>query len=318
MNPGVNRGYRTNMLNKEGKLRAITSASGPAIYRGDNFPKEYYGIGVTPEPAGNLVTATRISRGRGKFLGEHLYNKKEILASADERFRPVNVYTAPDGSLYILDMYRGIIQHKIFVTSYLKKQIEARNLDKGVNLGRIYRLRWEKNKLTQIPKMEGKSSSFLARYLSHKNGWTRDKARQLIIENQDTSKGVIRKIKKLLNSRDSRVVTAALWTLEGLNKLDLSSILKALNSKDTRVINQGLILSSKIPSKYHNKLGRVINNLNVNNYDLALHVASYASSLRSPPALKKVIDILNSSQFKGIPFIAEGTVSGLEPNEDFF
>ena len=39
--------------------------------------------------------------------------KSEILTSTDERFRPVNLYTAPDGTVYILDMYHGILQHRV-------------------------------------------------------------------------------------------------------------------------------------------------------------------------------------------------------------
>ena len=44
---------------------------------------------------------------------------KEFLASTDERFRPVNLATGPDGALYIADMYRGLIQHGAYVTPYL-------------------------------------------------------------------------------------------------------------------------------------------------------------------------------------------------------
>ena len=47
------------------------------------------------------------------------------MASHDERFRPVNVRTGPDGGIYIVDMYRDIIRHKTYVTTWLRQQIAA-------------------------------------------------------------------------------------------------------------------------------------------------------------------------------------------------
>ena len=40
----------------------------------------------------------------------------EFLASTDERFRPVFLSNAPDGTLYVVDMYRGIIEHRLSLT----------------------------------------------------------------------------------------------------------------------------------------------------------------------------------------------------------
>ena len=48
------------------------------------------------------------------------YPRGEFLASIDERFRPVYLSSAPDGTLYIADLYRGIIEHRISITEYLR------------------------------------------------------------------------------------------------------------------------------------------------------------------------------------------------------
>ena len=53
----------------------------------------------------------------------------EFLASTDERFRPVNLSLAPDGTLYVVDMYRGIIQHKGYMTEYLRDYVLTHELD---------------------------------------------------------------------------------------------------------------------------------------------------------------------------------------------
>ena len=74
------------------------------------------------------------------------------------------------------------------MTSYLRRQILARGLDKGNNdRGRIYRLRSSQNKLGDQPKLSRLSASELVPYLAHANGWWRDTARQQIIFKQDKS-----------------------------------------------------------------------------------------------------------------------------------
>ena len=68
------------------------------------------------------------------------YERGEFLASTDERFRPVYLSDAPDGTLYIVDMYRGILEHRLSMTEYLRDQILARQLEQPTGMGRIYRV----------------------------------------------------------------------------------------------------------------------------------------------------------------------------------
>ena len=57
------------------------------------------------------------------------YERGEFLASTDERFRPVYLSNAPDGTLYIVDMYRGVIQQRADITEYLRDHIIKRKLE---------------------------------------------------------------------------------------------------------------------------------------------------------------------------------------------
>ena len=70
------------------------------------------------------------------------HEKSEFIRSSDPNFRPVNMATAPDGSLYIVDMYRGIIQEGNWVRegSYLRKVVQQYGLDQNAGRGRIWRL----------------------------------------------------------------------------------------------------------------------------------------------------------------------------------
>jgi len=140
MNPGVNRGYQKGQLRADGTLATFTGACGPSIYRGDLFPKKYYGSGFLCEPTGNLVRCELLEEKDGFITATNAFGETEFLSSSDERFRPVNTCNGPDGALYVVDIYRGVLQHRMYVTSYLRNQALSRGLDSPVNLGRIYRI----------------------------------------------------------------------------------------------------------------------------------------------------------------------------------
>jgi len=135
--PGVNRGYQPGRL-RDYVLVDHTAVCGPHVHRGDLLPG-CDGDAFVCEPAGNLVRRIRLSDQDGRMRGENVYQpqQQEFLASTDERFRPVNLFGGPDGAVYLLDMYRGVIQHKNFVTSYLSRQILGRKLEQPIGLGAV-------------------------------------------------------------------------------------------------------------------------------------------------------------------------------------
>src|SRR5690606_6771772 len=92
------------------------------------------------EPAAHLVKRNILVDENGSLRGWQAYTNAEFLASTDERFRPVNLFNGPDGTLYVVDMYHGILQHRIFLTSYLRAQAESRGLEQSEGFGRIYRV----------------------------------------------------------------------------------------------------------------------------------------------------------------------------------
>jgi len=235
INPGVNRGYRSGQLREDGTLATVTAACGVGVYRGDQYPEEFSNNVFVPEPSGNLVKRVVVTPDGMMLSGKNPYEKAEFLASHDERFRPVNTYTGPDGTLYIVDLYRGILQHKVFVTTYLKDQILSRGLDKPLGLGRIYRMVAENGKpIGKKPQMSKDSAVDLVAHLSHANGWWRDTAQRLLIERGDEA--AVPALQKVVAEGASPLGKIhALWTLEGLNKLDGKTVLAGLNDADARV-----------------------------------------------------------------------------------
>src|SRR5690606_23582522 len=123
----------------------------------------------------------------GTVTARHASEPSSSLTSPDERWTPVNRYSAPDGTLYIVDMYRGIIQHRAYVTGYLEDQIRNRGMEQPVGLGRIYRIVHESTKRDERPQLSEKSPAELVEYLSHPNGWWRITAQRLLVERGDRS-----------------------------------------------------------------------------------------------------------------------------------
>jgi mono/diheme cytochrome c family protein/glucose/arabinose dehydrogenase len=234
VNPGVNRGYQPGTLRNDFTLWKFTAACGVSIYRGDALPAECVGNAFLCEPSANVVRRNILSEQDGVVTARNAYDKSEFLASTDELFRPVNTYTGPDGALYIVDMYHGIIQHRVFLTSYLRKQAESRGIDKVTTYGRIYRVTHENTKALAKPQFTKASPAELVGQLASANGWRRDTAQRLLIERNDAS--VISTLQTMASSHANELARLhALWTLEGLMKMDAATLIRALDDKHPKV-----------------------------------------------------------------------------------
>jgi mono/diheme cytochrome c family protein/glucose/arabinose dehydrogenase len=233
---GVNRGYQNGILRADGSLARFTAVCAPTVYRGDRLPAELYGNVFVAEPAGNLVSRIVVSDDGTSLRGKKAYERAEFLASTDERFRPVNLSSAPDGTLYVVDMYRGIIQHRGYITEYLRDQIVSRSLEQPTGHGRIWRVVHQGTARGPRPSLTRAAPAALVQALSHPNGWWRDTAQQLLVERHD--KASIEPLKQLLDTAGSpRTFLHALWTLDGIDSLDAAAVMRALRhtSRDVRV-----------------------------------------------------------------------------------
>ena len=234
--PGINRGYFPGFLRKDGSLIEANSNCGPVVYRGDNLPSELVGNVFIPEPAGNLIRRQIIVQSEGQKTSRNAYQKKEFLASLDERFRPVNMYNSPDGTLYVVDLYRGIIQHAAFITPYLRQQILKRNLDKGIHLGRIFRIVHESTQPRKPLRMSEFSVEELVDQLSNNNGWNRDMAQQLLVQRGVTEPSQVLLLQELAVSGERPLGRLhAFWTLAGLRQLDLDLLNELLSDSDANI-----------------------------------------------------------------------------------
>ena len=162
---GVNRGYQFGILREDGTLAKYTSVCTPMIYRGDRLPAELYGNVFVVDPTVNLVSRIILGESADGPTAEKAYRdvRGEFLASTDERFRPVNLSLAPDGTLYVVDMYRGIIQHKGYMTEYLRDYVQTHKLEQPNSFGRIYRIVHETTRRDATPLPTKATSAQLVR-----------------------------------------------------------------------------------------------------------------------------------------------------------
>jgi len=235
-NRGVNRGYQTGQLRADGTLATYTAVNSPIVYRGDRLPAELSGNIFIAEPSGNLVSRIIVNDDGKTLRARKAYANAEFLAATDERFRPVYLSSAPDGTIYVVDIYHGIIQQKGFITEYLRDHIVAKKLEQPIHMGRIWRIVHDTTKRDGPPALSSETPARLVTRLSHPNGWWRDTAQRLLIERGDRT--VVPALKKLAQtSPDPRARLHALWTLDGLDSLEPANVISALEdkSRDVRV-----------------------------------------------------------------------------------
>jgi len=322
--PGVNRaymmkvnGFPNDTLNpKTFRLVNATGVAGTAIYRGTNFPEEWYGRAFSCESCVQLVKAIDISedKAKGKLVGTHPLGEDEFLTSTDERFRPVNSYSAPDGSLYILDLYHGIVQHRDFLSKYLRQQSLDRGLQSpATGQGRIYRIRYAKGAINKVPNLEKLPVAELVKQLISPNGWNRDMAQRLLVDRGDAS--AVPLLEKLVGMDQYPLgQIKAIWTLEGLDRLTAAPLVTALRSKDSKVVITALWASTKITAPAEvQKLLNEIATLKTDDNEVRIYLARALGRFGPGPAFTALVDLLKDHRDK--PYVRQMAVAGLDGHE---
>lgn len=242
--PGINRGYRPEML-RNGRLKEFTAAGGQWIYRGDLMP-EFYGNAFVAEPSANFVRRSVLTSENGTIRGRNAYvdQQQEFIASTDERFRPVAFTTGPDGALYVVDLYRGVLQHRISLTSYLRQQSEERKLVNPQHYGRIYRVVPADKPAPRPGQIAALTTTQWVEKLSHPNAFWRENAQRTLVERRDTA--VVPAIRDVaLKGVQPLGRVHALWTLDGIGALDRGVVGTALDAKEPVVRAAAIRLSER-------------------------------------------------------------------------
>jgi len=315
---GVNRGYMKGVLDDSLRLVDFTAACGPVIYNGNLFDKEYYGNAFVAEPSANLVKRNIVTSKGYVVEGRQAYSEKEFLASEDERFRPVSLYNGPDGALYVVDLYRGIIQHKTYLTPYLKNEIKERELTKPLNCGRIYKIVPAKKNLDQV-RIPTDTSDLLT-LLKHPNGWIRNEAQQLLVDGKYTFAAPT--LRSYLKQPDEPLqLIHSLWIMEGLGVLQLNDVLPLLSADQWPIRMQALSVAPSIISKknYQQLLPVLQQMINGNDTLAAPYIAFLLNSFRAMNAAAANDLLLTlTKQYGSNVYVADAIISNLQNKEAVF
>lgn len=307
----------------DGSLNRVTGSAGNDVFRGDRLPESLKGQYFYGEPVARIVRQINPIVKEGLTTLQNVYQNQqsEFLKSTDPLFRPVDMATAPDGTMYIVDMYHGIIQEGQWTQkgSYLRAKIDQYQLDKVVGLGRIWRITYdgiERNKVK--PNMLNEKSAALVSHLSNPNGWWRDAAQQQIVLRKDLT--VVPALNNLaINSKNILARFHAIWSLEGLGALKLATIQKLLKDPNPRIRIQALRASEtnyKAGEKaLENDYKAAFNDADT---DVQIQVMLTSKILKLPDFESNIKTTMAANKAAGVKFVGDLIISPPKARNEFF
>ncbi len=218
----------------------FTAATGVTIFRGNAYGDDFIGNAFIGDAGSNLIHRKRISYNGVEPIGRRPADEQDVefIASSDNWFRPVQFANAPDGCLYVADMYRETIEHPWSIPESIKKHLD---LNSGNDRGRIWRIVPDGFKQPGKPKLKDASTAQLVATLAHPNGWHRDTAARLLFERQDKS-ALAPLVKLAKASKSAAGRQHALHALNGLGMLKLEHVHHALSDRNAHVRRHALKL----------------------------------------------------------------------------
>lgn len=218
----------------------FTSATGVTIYRGDAWPEEHRGLAIVGDVGSNLIHRKRLEPSGVGLVARRMDEKCEFVASNDIWFRPVQFANGPDGCLYVIDMYREVIEHPASIPPMIKKHLD---LTSGRDRGRIWRIEPPGFKYTAPPRLDRMEPEDVFQELASTNGWRRETAARIISEEHDDSLALV----YYSYIRSSESIHKQLYSLYLMHDLDLLGeldLVAAMGDEDPRIREHAARLAS--------------------------------------------------------------------------
>ncbi|MGD9646314.1 MAG: PVC-type heme-binding CxxCH protein [Pirellulales bacterium] len=279
-----------------------TAVCGLGIYRDELLGEGFAGNAFTCEPVNNLVHRLVMEPRGATFSGHRAEGEEqaEFLASTDSWFRPVQATTGPDGALYVVDMYRHLIEHPRWVPPEDLAKIDARA---GSNLGRIYRINHRDRLPRPIARLDKLAGAALAAALDTPNGPQRDLVAQMLVWRNDVA--ALPALKRLCTVQRPATRMQALCTLHELGALQETETIAALADVDPAVRRQAVRLlpatAAAIDALDH---GRLVADENVL---VRMAVAAKLGEMSGPRAAALLVELLRNNE----PYVAAVVYSSL-------
>ncbi len=216
----------------------LDGVAGVTLYRGGAFPPDFYGNVFVGDAQNNLVHRRSLVPDGVVFRSERLDRQTEFLRSKDNWFRPVNFVNAPDGTLYVLDLAREILE-AVHIPMDVVKHLD---LTRGRDRGRIYRVVPSGFQRPPSPRLGTATTQELVGLLESPHSWWRETAHRLIFERQDKlAETPLRNVLDRSVKPQARLL--ALWSLDGLGLLSPQDLVIALADAHPAVRENAILLA---------------------------------------------------------------------------
>ncbi|TAE56968.1 MAG: hypothetical protein EAZ89_04280 [Bacteroidetes bacterium] len=233
-------GEQVSRVNHPEQSGYFSGSCGITYYGGGLYGPEYEHTVWVADVVLNLVHVDKVSPLGASQQAARLFDKREFLASTDRSFRPVKMTTGPDGSLYVIDMYRQVIEHPEWIPDEIEKTL---NLEAGKDKGRIYKINKTGTRAAfdsrQLQTVEGMIAA-----LAHPNQWLRIQAQRLLVD-QTLTENQTAALRKLLDSEKEVARLHALWILHEKQQLQAEELIRALEDQVSGVRENALLIAEE-------------------------------------------------------------------------
>ena len=195
---------------------------GGMIYHGDNWPKQYQGKFFTLNMHGRRANQERLEPLGSGYVAKH---EPDFLLAQDPWFRGMELSTAPDGSVFVIDWSDAGECHE----------------HTGVHRtsGRIFKIHYGDSNLEGDPTdLRTWSQQQLAQSHQHQNLWYTRQARLELIRRQnrgtnlDAATQELLQIHRQANKSDDRLLVQTYLTLHTIDAIPLSDHFKMLRHEN--------------------------------------------------------------------------------------
>ena len=264
-----------------------TSHSGPCINRSDLLGTDYEGDAFVCEPSHTVVLRRKLEASGSTFVASDPTPEAstEWLAAEDNWFRPTQIRSGPDGALWLVDMYRMIIEHTKWLPADQKKTMNVRAGDAS---GRIYRIYPRGKRPALLPDLTKMSGDELGQHMESPHGTLRDLVQQEIVMRQSSDAAAALRGRTIYSKRPA-VRVQARWTLNALNEIVYNDF--ALGIKDPAANVRAQTARMMEQSKHPGVLKLLLDALEAeNDAQAAQQMACSLGTWNHDPAVPKALE----------------------------
>lgn len=284
-------GEQEDRVNHPEQSGYFSGSCGITYYGGGAFGEKYKNTVWVADVVLNLIHVDKIYPNGTSFSAARVFENMDLLASSDRAFRPVNMSVGPDGSMYVIDIHRKVIEHPEWIPDEIEKTLD---LNAGKTQGRIYKISLE-NSSENFDFKQFSSNEGLLKSLRNPNQWVRNTAHRLLMHNVLSNETVLG-LKKNLESDNELARLHAIWILSDSDKLTPNEVALALQDKNAAFRESILKISESYLTKSEIILNKVISLLNDVDARVRMQAALSLSILpENHPFYKKNQDLILQS-----------------------